>query len=192
MFQTMILPLWGLVDQIYYQFNRLQLIDIEDQNVFRVRLSTYRGAPLVLDSGDVIRSGDLLLKIHLYNYQLMKQMCHLESDIRRALYVYEAVEHSLPGLARYLSEHPRSNEIKAVLGVTVLNRGIKRLGFQSFELDNSLYRAWKKAYMIPMYCLCHGQWSLPSLQKLEPKFVVMGRTQLLQRFLNNLETNSTK
>lgn len=187
MFQTMILPLWGLVDQIYYQFNRLQLIDIEDQNVFRVRLSTYRGTPLALKSGEVIQSGDLVLKIHLYNYQLMKQMCHLESDIRRALYVYEAVEHSLPGLAKYLNDHPRANEIKAVLGITVLNRGIKKLGFESFELNNRLYRAWKKTYMIPMYCLCHGQWSLPSLQKLEPKFVVMSRAQLLERFLEHDE-----
>ncbi|MEW9669634.1 hypothetical protein [Ammoniphilus sp. 3BR4] len=184
MFQTMILPLWGVIDQIYYQFNRLQLIDIGEENVFRVRAATYRGEPLVLEGGHAIESGDLFLKIHLYNYQLMKEMCHIDSDIRRALYVYEAVEHSLPGLAHYLRSHPNAEQIKGIMGVTVLNRGIKRLGFSSFDIQNQYYLAWKKAYMIPMYCLCHGQWKIGKSSKLEPKYVAMSKERLFERYLD--------
>lgn len=187
MFQTMILPLWGVIDQIYYQFNRLQLVDIGEENVFRVRVATYRGEPLALEDGQVIQAGDFFLKIHLYNYQLMKHMCHMDSDIRRALYVYEAVERSLPGLARYLYSHPKADQIKGIMGVTILNRGVKRLGFGTFDIKNQYYRAWKKAYMIPMYCLCHGQWKIGKNTKLDPKFVAMSKEQLFERYLNNME-----
>ncbi|RXT13803.1 hypothetical protein [Ammoniphilus sp. CFH 90114] len=183
MFQTMILPLWGVIDYIYYQFNRLQLVDRGQENIFRVRVTTYRGKPIYMDDGEVIQPGDLLLKIHLYNYQLMKQMCHLDSDIRRALYVYQAVEQSLPGLAQFVFSHPRANELKGVLGVTLLNRGIKKLGFSSFDIESDWYRTWKKTYMIPMYCICHGQFKLSQTRKLEPKYVIMSKERLFERYL---------
>jgi hypothetical protein len=178
-----IIPLWGMFDLIYYQCSRLQLITIGEGNVFRVRLTKYQGNPLVLENGETIQSGDLLLKIHLYNYHLMNQMRGMDTEIRRALYVYQQVEDSLPGLACYLASHERSQDIKGVVGVTVLNRGINKLGFNTFPIINPWYRYWKESYMIPMYCLCHGTFSNNKIKRLEAKYVVMSKNSLFDRYL---------
>lgn len=182
LFETFILPLWGIIDQIYYQCNRLHLVDPPNGNVFRVRLTRYKGGPLEMSDGTFVQSGDPMLKIHLYNYQLMKQMIHMDSDIRRALYVYEAVEKSLPGLAFYIRSHPNMEQIKGIIGITLLNRGIKRLGFDSFDINNKMYRSWKKSYMILLHGLCHGGSASIQSGKHEPKFVVMSKEKLLNRY----------
>ncbi|MBP1933558.1 YkoP family protein [Ammoniphilus resinae] len=183
MFQA-ILPFWGIIDQIYFQFNRLQFIDKDGGNVFRVRPICYRGETLILKDGTEIHSGDLLLKIHLYNYALMKEMVGMRSEIRRALFVYQMVENSMPGLAKYLHLHPRSEEIKGVIGITLLNRGVRHLGFDSIPIANDYYRRWKKSYMVPMYYICHGFHKGNSNKKLDPKILVMSKNRLFESYLN--------
>lgn len=183
MFQT-ILPFWGIIDQIYFQFNRLQFIDKDGGNVFRVRPIYYRGEPITLLDGTQIHQGDLLLKIHLYNYALMKEMVGMNSEIRRAFFVYQTVEKSMPGLAKYLHFHPRSEEIKGVIGITLLNRGVRHLGFDSIPITNDYYRRWKKSYMVPMYYICHGFRTGNGRKKLDPKILVMSKDQLFKNYLN--------
>jgi hypothetical protein len=178
-----ILPVWGAIDYVYFHLSRLQPVNLSDGNVFRVRLTRYHGCPLATEDGKVIDDGDLLLKIHLYNYQLMKQMKHLHKEISRALHVYQEVESSLPGLAQYLSNHQRSEEIKGILGITILNRGVKNLGFEIFAMDNIWYRLWKTSYMIPMYWFCQGKVSKWN-KKMQPKYLVMSKERLLQTYLD--------
>lgn len=180
MFESMILPLWGMIDQIYYQCNRLQLIDHPGGNVFRVRMTHYKGEPLAMSDGTRIEAGDPMIKIHLYNYKLMKHMIHIDSDIRRALFIYEEVEKSLPGLAHFLRAHPQIDQIKGIIGITLLNRGVKRLGFDCFDINNKLYRSWKKSYMLLLHGLCHGGFESLDFQKQQPKYVVMSKERLLE------------
>jgi len=179
LYQSMILPIWRLLDRIYYHSNRLQFVDRLDENIFRVRLTKYRGYPLQMEDGTRIIKGDLLVKIHLHNYLLVKKMVHLKSDVKRALFAHEIVKESMPGLAHFIKSHPQRDRIKGVIGVTVLNRGIKRLGFHSFELKNPFYRNWKRLYMAPLTALCQGKWSHLWNDKLEPKYLVMSKDTLL-------------
>ncbi|RKD26029.1 hypothetical protein BEP19_01230 [Ammoniphilus oxalaticus] len=178
----MILPIWGLIDQVYYHCNRLQFVDRLEDNIFRVRITRYRGYPLQLRDGTKIEKGDLLVKIHLHNYSLVKKMRHLKSDVRRALFVYEAVKQSLPGLANYLKGHPLESQVKGILGVTVLNRGVRRLGFDTFNLKHPLYSAWKKSYMVPLTAICHGDFNQIFTGKYEPKYLVMGKETLFDLY----------
>lgn len=183
MFQTIVLPLWKFVDRIYYQCNRLQLIDMDKENIFRVRLTTYKGYPLETSDGEMLLPGDKLLKIHLYNYHLMKEMAGIESDVRRALYVYERVEKSLPGLAAYLRQHLHEEQIKGIIGVSLLNRGVKKLGFDTFEIKSGWYRVWKESYLKPMYYLCHRQAAPYQKNKLAPTYLVMSKNRLYRSYL---------
>lgn len=135
-----------------------------------------------MSDGTVVEAGDPMLKIHLYNYQLMKQMINIDSDVRRALFVYEEVKKSLPGLAFYLRSHPQIDQIKGIIGITLLNRGIKRLGFDSFDIHNPMYRSWKKSYLMLLHGLCHGSFESLHSEKQQPKYVVMSKERLFERY----------
>ena len=182
MFHAMILPIWGLLDQIYYHCNRLQFVDRLSENIFRVRITHYKGYPLQLEDGVQIKKGDLLVKIHLHNHLLVRKMEHLQSDVRRALFVHDLVKESMPGLAHFMKSHPLQEQIKGVIGVTVLNRGVKRLGFHCFDLKNPIYRHWKMLYMAPMTAFCQGDLSYLWSKKMEPKYLVMSKNVLLNRY----------
>ncbi len=179
-----IIQTWSILDNLYYYCSRLQLVDLKEQNVFRVRLLTYRGPSISLEDGTVISPSDLLLKIHLHNCLLMKEMEHIQNDVKRAFYVYHRVEQSLPGLARYLASHPQQKEIKAVIGITVLTRGVKPLGFETIDIANPVYRTLKELFLIPMFIVLHpnGKWKCLKKGHLTPKYLMMSKERLLDKY----------
>ncbi|MEW9668905.1 hypothetical protein [Ammoniphilus sp. 3BR4] len=179
-----IIQTWSILDKLYYLCSRLQLVDQTEQNIFRVRLLTYRGPSLSLEDGTTIHSSDILLKIHLHNCLLMREMQHIQNDVKRALYVYHRVEESLPGLARFLASHPDQEKIKALLGITLLTRGVKPLGFEVVDISNSVYKTLKELFLIPMFILLHPNGKLKCLKKgnLTPKYLVMPKERLLDRY----------
>jgi hypothetical protein len=174
---------WSLFDKIYYHTTRLQFVNRSESNIFRVRLLRYRGKSIRLQDGVTIQHGDLLLKIHLHNCQLMREMQAIDHDVKRALYVYQRVQSSLPGLAAYLAQHPEIEQIKGIIGITVLTRGVKPLGFDVIDIDNWFYRKIKELYLIPMFVICHPKGKLDFFKKnkLTPKFLMMSKENLFKK-----------
>jgi hypothetical protein len=188
-----IIQTWSILDKLYYHCSRLQCVDLKEKNIFRVRLLTYRGPSLSLEDGTTIHSSDLLLKIHLHNCLLMREMQHIQNEVKRALYVYYRVEQSLPGLAQFLTNHPDQEAIKALLGITVLTRGVKPLGFQTINIANPVYKTCKELFLIPMFILLHPNGRLKCLKKgnLTPKYLVMSKERLFDNYLksHDMDTN---
>lgn len=135
-----------------------------------------------MEDGTEIMKGDLLVKVHLHNYLLVRKMVGVQSDVKRALLVHDIVKESMPGLARFIKSHPLADQIKGIMGVTVLNRGIKRLGFDSFDLKNPIYHHWKKLYMVPMTAICQGSLGQLWSTKHQPKYLMMSKTTLFYRY----------
>ncbi|MCF6095205.1 hypothetical protein L1765_14675 [Microaerobacter geothermalis] len=179
------LAAWGILDQIYYLCNRLEYVSQKD-NIFRVRLLKYRGPNLTLSDGTVIRSNDSLLKIHLHNQRLMKEMLSIKDGNQRAFYVYKQVKQSMPGLAQYLDQHIHSHVIKGIVGISILHRGAARLGFDVQEITNEWYKRYKLMYMKPMLILCHPEGRLRWTKRkdeLVPKYIVMSKELLFNKYL---------
>jgi hypothetical protein len=175
---------WSLVDKLYYLCTRLEYVN-KQENIFRVRLIRYRGKSLQLSDGTNINPQDLLVKIHLHNCQLMREMQEMEGQIKRALYVYDRVLESLPGLASFVDHHPCKDRIKGVLGITLLHRGIKRLGFDAIEIPNPLYLKAKQMYLLPMFWFLHPGSTTQQKDKLKPKFITMSKQKLLHTYGKN-------
>lgn len=144
--KSYLLMLWNTVDPIYYNFSRLHHVADHERNktIFRVRLTKYRGTSVVLQDGTVINKHDLLLTIHLHNVRMIRELKDIRSEVQRALLLYHMVRDDLKSLSRYVAKHPRSREIKAVIGITMLNRGTRRLGFETFSIQNRFYRLYKQ------------------------------------------------
>ncbi|MED0890727.1 YkoP family protein, partial [Aneurinibacillus migulanus] len=105
---------------------------------------------------------------------------------KRALYVYKRVEESMPGLVDFIRNHPQGETIKGIIGITVLHRGVSRLGFEVKDIENGYYKKLKQLYMKPLFILCHLNKQQGWKEKnLVPKFLIMSKEQLLSRYLQD-------
>jgi len=175
------ISVWTLLDPVYYLFTRLKYID-RHQSIFRVRLTNYKGFPVTLSDGTVINKNDILIKIHLHNIRLIKEMYAIKSETAKGRVIYNKVKEGLPGLADFVNNHPKRDEIKGLIGITMLNKGCKRLGFDDFSLKNRLYRLVKQMVFIPMYYLTVPNISKASLKR-DPKYLFMSKECLMTKYL---------
>lgn len=182
-FRYQLLFIWRLLDPIYYAFTRLNYIEDQQKKrqIFRVRLTKYKGKEVVLADGTVISKNDMLVKIHLHNIRLLKEMIDIKSDLKKARVIYQHVEHSLPCLADYIRKHPHYTEIKGIIGITLLAKGVHRLGFESVSISNKWYERFKMLIAWPIYTLSVQKLSLQAFKKQRPKYLFMSKNQLLEK-----------
>ncbi|SFL85831.1 hypothetical protein SAMN04487943_104341 [Gracilibacillus orientalis] len=184
-----VLTLWLVIDPIYYMFTRLTYIDDSkgsDQNVFRVRLTRYKGRESILTDGTVIQKNDLLIKIHLHNAQLMKSIKNIKGDVRKAMVIHQNVERSLPQLAEYVNNHSNATDIKGIIGITMLNRGSSKLGFDTVEISSPFYKYFKCMALLPIYWLSVTSLSSNSFKKHHPCYLFMSKGKLLQKYFQQM------
>jgi hypothetical protein len=179
-----LLSVWNLLDPLYYSLTRLTYLDGgcgKTDNIFRVRLTSYKGREVTLADGTRIRKNDLLVKIHFYNVALLKKLLPINSDLKKGKLIYTSVAASLPGLAEYVKRHPRSEEIKGVIGITHLNRGCSQLGFETVEIISRLYKCFKWCTLLPIYLLSVSE-PLKTFKKNSPKYLFMAKSVLMEKY----------
>lgn len=91
----------------------------------------------------------------------------------------------MPILAEYIKNHHRSDQIKGIIGITTLHKGVERLGFEAVEPANQFYRVFKKLTQIPILYLTTKQFSLRKNSSF-PIFVYLERkiVQVLSAEIN--------
>lgn len=183
------LSLWSLWDPLYYNFSRLTVLDPASgrKSVFRVRLSRYKGHDVTLKDGTCIKKNDLLVKIHLHNVRLLKDMYKIEGEFRKGLFIYKTIKDALPRLAEYVNKHERNGEIKGIIGISMLHQGSERLGFEIHEIFNRFYRALKIVTQYPIHFLSADHPFRAWQKRATPEYLFMSKTTLLGRYLGKLE-----
>ncbi len=180
MIRNCVLSIWTFLDPYYFAVTRLQYIINEqrERQVFRVRLTRYKGKDMTLSDGTLIKKNDLLVKIHLHNIRIINEMDRYQTEIRKAMFLYKHVEKALPCLASYVHAHTSSREIKGILGITVLNKGADRLGFEIMPINNPFYKRFKLITAIPIYLLSNN-FNRQSVTRKKPAYLCMSKNQLL-------------
>ncbi|RAK22285.1 hypothetical protein B0I26_102277 [Anoxybacillus vitaminiphilus] len=175
------LTIWSALDPIYYFCSRLEYVEDQTKNrdIFRVRLTKYKGRNIVLSDGTEIIKNDLLLKIHLHNVRLIKELIRLDNEIKKGRHIYEQVKRGLPNLTEYLQRHEQFADIKGIIGITILNKGCERLGFETFSIMNPFYKWYKQTAFAPMYLI--SRFRLDSFRK-PPKYLFMSKDKLLKLY----------
>lgn len=150
--RSYVLSLWSLLDPLYYSFTRLTYLNQEgcEDNIFRIRLTKYKGKKLVLSDGAAINKNDVLVKIHLHNVRLLKELKDVKGDLKKARKIYCHVQRSLPGVEAFIRNHSSSHQIKGIIGITMLNKGCERLGFEVFDISHPFYRWYKWITLLPI------------------------------------------
>jgi len=148
-----LLNLWRVWDMIYYSFSRLQYVK-KNENLFRIVLLPYWGSELKTKNGHTIVKDDLVIKLHIHNLRLA-EIIHQKKDAKAlGLLLLREIRKSLPGLAQFVANHPRADEIRGVVGTTFLHRGAENLGFSTMEPLSSIYKA-KTYYLKWMLRIMH-------------------------------------
>ncbi|NNV05869.1 hypothetical protein [Geobacillus sp. C56-T2] len=177
-----LVALWRMLDPIYYACSRLEYAMEGNggrRSIFRVRPLKYKGETIYLSDGTTIRNDDWLLKIHLHNVRLMCELLRYDSDMKRGRYLFEQVKAGLPHVAHHLYHHEQSSRIKGIIGVTMLNKGCERLGFDTVDIGNSFYRWFKMASHWPIMTLAQRR-LVPLVRP--PKYLVMSKEKLFSLY----------
>ncbi|ADU94224.1 YkoP family protein [Geobacillus sp. Y412MC52] len=177
-----LLSAWGGIDPIYYACSRLEYAgEAADgrRSIFRVRPLQYKGETIRLSDGTTIAANDWLLKIHLHNVRLLRELMQYRSDIQKGRYIFEQVKTGLPYVAYHLYHHEQSARIKGIIGITMLNKGCERLGFETVDIANPLYRWFKTASLLPLMAVAKSRVSPLSRP---PKYLLMSKGKLFSLY----------
>lgn len=170
---------WSLLDPIYFYCTRLTYLSSKKDNIFRVRLTKYKGSKIILSDGTQINKNDTLLKIHLHNVRLLKDLKSIKSEIKKARLIFNYVKSSLPEMEVYIRNHSYSSQIKGIIGITTLNKGCERLGFEVFDISHPIYRWFKQIAFLPigiLACKDSSVWYV--LNEHKPSYIFMSTNKL--------------
>lgn len=174
-----ILSIWNMMDPFYFSCTRLAYVGADGDNIFRIRLTKYRGRNIVLPDGTTINKNDILVKIHLHNVRLLMELREIKSELKKAKIIYRYVQNSLPGVEKYIRQHFNAYNVKGIVGITFLNKGCARLGFEIVDIVNPFYRWFKTLSFIPIGLLSHDKISIGEMIKHQrPNYLFMSKDQL--------------
>ncbi|MFZ4452439.1 YkoP family protein [Salibacterium aidingense] len=186
--------LWTLLDPLYFRFTRLDYIyhpsHKNTRSIFRIRLISYKGKTFTLSDHTTIHKQDLVIKIHLHNIRLIQDTHDIKNDIPKARYVYREVQRSLPLLAGYLQHHDKTEQIKGIMGITTMNKGCGRLGFDLFDIPYPFYKWMKMIPFMGIRLLSAQTPSFSDLLKKQPKYIFMSKDKLLSTYKTRDDTPS--
>jgi hypothetical protein len=150
--RSYLLSFWNILDPLYYLITRLEYLD-RHSGILRVRITKYKGNEVLLSDGTVIKKNDKLVKIHLHNVKLLSDLKSIPCSVRRGRIIFRKVHMSMPLITEYIHNHKESNKIKGVIGITMLYKGVEKLGFDTFQPCHPLYRLYKRITQAPLYIL---------------------------------------
>lgn len=181
-YRPFLLALWRYFDPVYFEFTRLQHLcpENKERGIFRVRLTRYRGKDVVLSDGIKISKNDLMLKIHLHNVKILSDFSTMKNEWAKGRSIFRQVTDSMPLLAAFIHNHPQKNNIKGIIGITLINKGYSPLGFECYHPENRFYSWFKKTLQLPIYLLSSSKVS--DLKKHHTVYLMMSKEKLMKKY----------
>ncbi len=179
--RRLVFRVWEKWEHIYAKVFKINRIDAN--NLFRLGLSRYHGPDLIQADGKVLATkGDIVGEIHFDSIRLQSIGPDLHKTGIRAL---KLARLSLPILAKYISVNPDHKDIKVYLGITMLNRGVKRLGFnvQEYSERNGRIIGLFQKIIVHIYHPSGGKRKTESLGD-KPKLVWISKQTLIEKYSN--------
>jgi len=182
-FKRFTVKLWLSYEKLVHKVLRLKTVKGYNKPFFHYRFIKHSGEVLQLSDGQSINKGDLVAELHFDNNQLSSIAFQSKSMLTTALRLIKETERNLPFLAYELQNHPRYNEVKGIVGITMINRGADRLGFEIYDIKSGWFSKLTKTYLgLLMKALtptkkqhiANRKTEIPKDQ-MQPKIVVLGR-----------------
>lgn len=184
--KRMLVRLWLLWEQCFHVLFRLQSAAQEKSGSFlHYRLIDYHGDPMVLPEGETVRKGDRVVELHMNNALLYEFGRRARSPVQLAIQLIRAMEQTMPQLAASLLSHKDIRSIKAVIGTTMVHRGVEQFGFQVEELPKGWFAFSSKLYLRLLLSVIHPQGADRLAERKEmlvPKRIVISMNEIVRRY----------
>jgi len=186
-FKRLVQRIWSIVDRLIRKISGIKELESGRSAFYYVALRCYRGKDWTMPDGSLLRPGDLFLELHVNNDRLLGLINENMPVERTAIIAMREVRQCLPVVARMLNSGERFSGVKALFGITLLHRGLDRLGFTAYEMKPGIVKTIVGLYEHWLLGLYHpgGFKKLNTYrEKLTPKYVIMTREELMRRYLN--------
>ncbi|MHB9093283.1 MAG: polysaccharide deacetylase family protein [Eubacteriales bacterium] len=122
--------LWEKWEHIFARLYSVERID--STNMLRLSKTRYKGPDIYAPNGQLLaQKGDWVGEIHFDNIRFVNN----ETDVQKiALQALRQAKESLTVFARYIEGNPKYQGIRVFLGLSLMHRGVKRLGFEVQEV----------------------------------------------------------
>lgn len=172
---------WMLWEDIFGWLFRLR--PVGDGNSFHYRIIRYGGPSLTFEDGQRLTRGDRVLELHFVNKMMLDIGMTSRSEMQVAIRLIQVVKKSLPLLAKELRSLPDGEDVKALYGVSMINRGSEGLGFETFALKKGIFAWLTNRYLRLLTAIIHPQGRTRVKahgERLEPRMLVMPRWKLME------------
>lgn len=179
--------LWLLWEKVFHIIFHIQSTNKEDP-IFHFRVRPYHGEPILMHDGTKLSSGDRVMELHFDNKMLFEIGSRSKSPVQLAIKMVRGVEKELPNLAKYVVDHPELHDLKALYGVSMINRGPEKFGFTVTDLPKGLFASSSQIYLKFLLRIIHpdgGARIKQSSQELVPKLIVMPIDFLVKQYLQD-------
>jgi peptidoglycan/xylan/chitin deacetylase (PgdA/CDA1 family) len=190
-FKKMLQKLWGLADYLVRLLSGIK--EIPGCTTWRFALRTHRGSDWILYDGCVLKPGEVYLDLHADNDRFMALIDENTSVERSAIIAMREVLHNLPRLAEFLQNDKRVEKINVIIGITLLYRGLGRIGFTVADMKPGIFTTltgWYERWLLGIYHPGGFKKQKSYREKLSPKYVIITRQELM-RHLPPAETAPT-
>lgn len=170
---------WMLWEKLFHVMFHLH--PVGDGSFMHYRIIKYSGPDLVLRDQSRIQRGDLVAEIHFDNETMYRIGMQSKSAIQIALRLIREVKVALPDASRQFTVLHREQPIKAIFGISMVNRGAEALGFDTFSLKPGLFSKMTNWYLKLLMSIIHpdGKTKIRrQREKLEPRMILMSREML--------------
>ncbi|OAB29947.1 xylanase deacetylase [Paenibacillus macquariensis subsp. defensor] len=170
-----VVKLWLMWEVVFHFIFQLKTVTPADP-FLHYRVRAYKGETLTLDNGSRLAKGDAIIELHFDNQKLFELGVKSRSTVHLAIQMIRSMEKELPMLAQQLMENDELRDVKALYGVSMINRGPEKFGFSIRDLPEGWFAKLTQVYLKILMSIIHpaGQDRLKeSPSKLVPKMIIM-------------------
>lgn len=190
--KRLVVFLWLLWEKLFHYLFHLKSTNSEEPFLhFRVR--AYHGETVMMKGtrdNVPLQHGDKVMELHFDNKRLFQIGMSSRNSLQVAIQMIRGVEKTLPELASYIAQHPEFADIKALYGVSMINRGPEKFGFTVTELPKGFFARSTRIYLKFLMSIIHPDGfsrvnNKETAHQLEPKMIMMPLDVLFQKYLSD-------
>jgi len=149
-----VLIFWPVADRLLRVIYHIRPLKADDSGIMRFNLCHYKGPTRVLDDGSEVKTGDIIIELHLNNAWFKRRRNLNLSASQSPREFLGSFAQDLCLLAQQVASGMFGN-ITALHGITLLHVAARRLGFQVDELPDSLWKKGASFYMAGLMQVYH-------------------------------------
>jgi peptidoglycan/xylan/chitin deacetylase (PgdA/CDA1 family) len=188
---------WLLWERCFHVLFQLKSAVPNDPKSFlHYRIMDYNGETIPLTEGELLRPGDRVVELHMNNELLYEFGRKARSPLQLAIQLIRAMEKTMPKLAEALLRRKDAASIKAVLGTTMVNRGVEQFGFTVADMPRGWFSFVTRIYLKFLLSVIHPQGKDRLEQRTEmlvPKRIAISMNEVTRRYgrtMNEVATSA--